>query len=222
MDQRWSGDTAVLRRMGGADTRTTEGDESPAPAGDNSVGRLLALSDGVFAIAMTLLALELRLPDLGRHVSDSELRRALGDQWQNYLSFVISFYVVSSYWSSHRRAMRSVVTLPAGLIGSTLTLLLLVAAMPFPASVLGNYASEPSALVFYSAFNIAAHLALLRLLGRVPGDAIDAQQREGLWANIGVFLLCIPGAYALGSHGPWLLLLLVLAGWLSRLRRRGT
>jgi uncharacterized membrane protein len=203
-----------------ADTSAIEGDESPASAGDNSVGRLLALSDGVFAIAMTLLALELRLPDLGQHVSDSELRHALGDQWQSYLSFVISFYVVSSYWSSHRRAMRTVVTLPAGLVGSTLTLLLLVAAMPFPASVLGNYGSEPSALVFYSAFNIAAHLALLRLLARIPGDAVTAQQREALWANIIVFLVCIPGAYALGRHGPWLLLLLIVSGWLSQLRRR--
>jgi hypothetical protein len=80
--------------------------------------------------------------------------------------------------------------------------------------------SEPSALVFYSAFNIAAHLALLRLLARIPGDAVTAQQREALWANIIIFLVCIPGAYALGKHGPWLLLLLIVSGWLSQLRRR--
>ena len=203
-----------------ADTRAAEDDESSGSEGDNSVGRLLALSDGVFAIAMTLLALELRLPDLGHHVSDSQLRHALGDQWQNYLSFVISFYVVASYWSSHRRAMRTVTTVSMPLIASTLRLLLLVAAMPFPASVLGNYGDDPSALVFYSAFNIAAHLALLRLLARIPGDAVDLQQRENLWANIIVFAVCIPGAYALGSHGPWLLLLLAVSGWLSQLRRR--
>jgi uncharacterized membrane protein len=206
--------------MAGADTSVAEGDESPALAADNSVGRLLALSDGVFAIAMTLLALELRLPDLGQHVSDSELRHALGDEWQSYLSFVISFYVVAGYWTSHRRAMRTVATLPTGLIGSTLTLLLLVAATPFPASVLGNYGSEPTALVFYSAFNIAAHLALLRVLARIPCDAVDAEHREALWANIVVFLVCIPGAYVLGEHGPWLLLLLIVAGWLSQHRGR--
>jgi uncharacterized membrane protein len=204
--------------MVSADAGVTEGDEPPANAIDNSVGRLLALSDGVFAIAMTLLALELRLPDLGQNVSDAELRHALGDQWQSYLAFVISFYVVAGYWSSHRRAMRAVVTLPTGLAGSTLTLLLLVAALPFPASVLGNYGSEPSALVFYSAFNIAAHLALLRVLARIPGDAVTALQREALWANIIVFAVCIPGAYVLGEHGPWLLLLLVVSGRLVRLR----
>ena len=56
-----------------------EGDEPREPASDNSLGRLLALSDGVFAIAMTLLALDLRLPDLGAHPSDAQLRHALGD-----------------------------------------------------------------------------------------------------------------------------------------------
>ena len=47
------------------DATSAEGDEPEGPASDNSLGRLLALSDGVFAIAMTLLALDLRLPDLG-------------------------------------------------------------------------------------------------------------------------------------------------------------
>jgi hypothetical protein len=68
-----------------------EGDEPDESASDNSVGRLLALSDGVFAIAMTLLALDLRLPDLGAHPSDAQLRHALGDDWRGYLAFVISF-----------------------------------------------------------------------------------------------------------------------------------
>jgi hypothetical protein len=59
-----------------------EGDEPGEPAADNSLGRLLALSDGVFAIAMTLLALDLRLPDLGTDASDAQLRHALGDDWR--------------------------------------------------------------------------------------------------------------------------------------------
>jgi hypothetical protein len=63
-----------------------EGDEPDEPAFDNSNGRLLALSDGVFAIAMTLLALDLRLPDLGAHPSDAQLRHALGDDWRGYLA----------------------------------------------------------------------------------------------------------------------------------------
>ena len=105
----------------------------------NSVGRLLALSDGIFAIAMTLLALDLRLPDLGTHASDAQLRHALGDQWRGYLAFVISFYVAANYWGVHRRAMRAVTTIGARLVGHTLPVLLLVAALPFPASVLATH-----------------------------------------------------------------------------------
>ena len=69
---RWS--TVAMAEQ---DATIAEGDESNEPASDNSIGRLLALSDGVFAIAMTLLALDLRLPDLGANPSDIGLLTAL-------------------------------------------------------------------------------------------------------------------------------------------------
>jgi uncharacterized membrane protein len=203
---------------------TAEGDEPREPAADNSLSRLLALSDGVFAIAMTLLALDLRLPDLGEHVSDAQLRHALGDQGNSYLSFVISFYVVAGYWIVHRRAMRGVTTLHPGLVGRTLLVLFLVAALPFPASVLGQYGGHPPALVLYSAFNVAANLALLRLLGGIRAHQLGAagglaEERERLWGDIVVFVLCIAGAYVLGDNAPWLLLLLTVSGRMPQLRR---
>jgi uncharacterized membrane protein len=199
----------------------TEGDEPGEPASDNSLGRLLALSDGIFAIAMTLLALDLRLPDLGAHASDAQLRHALGDDWRAYLAFVISFYVAANYWSVHRRAMRAVTTIDRRLISHTLPVLLLVAALPFPASVLATYGDLPTGLAFYSAFNVVANLALVRLLNDVqsPSEVVDIEQRERVWANILVLLLCIPGAYLLEGNGPWLLLLLIVAGRVPRIRR---
>lgn len=199
-----------------------EGDEPDEPAFDNSNGRLLALSDGVFAIAMTLLALDLRLLDLGAHPSDAQLRHALGDDWRGYLAFFISFYVVAGYWGVHRRAMRAVTTIDSGLISRTLPLLLLVAALPFPASVLATYGDLPTALAFYCAFNVAANLALIRVLTDVQGrppDAADVELRERVWADILVLLVCIPGAFVLESNGPWLLLLLIVAGRIPRIRR---
>ena len=199
-----------------------EGDEPDEPASDNSLGRLLALSDGVFAIAMTLLALDLRLPAVGRDASDAQLRHALGDDWRGYLAFVISFYVVSNYWGVHRRAMRAVKRIDPRMISHTLPLLLLVAALPFPASVLASHGDLPSGLAFYSAFNVVANLVLIRLLADVqarPLDAAQIEQRERLWANICVLLLCIPGAFVLQRNGPWLLLLLSVSGRIPRVRR---
>jgi uncharacterized membrane protein len=199
--------------MAGRDATIAEGDETGEPASDNSLGRLLALSDGVFAIAMTLLALDLRLPDLGAHASDAQLRHALGDDWRGYLAFIISFYVVANYWGVHRRAMRAVTTIDRRLIAHTLPVLLLVAALPFPASVLATYGDLPTALAFYSAFNVLANLALVRLLTDVKSssEAADIEQRDRVWANIFVLLLCIPGAFVLKDNGPWLLLLLIVS-----------
>ena len=200
----------------------TEGDEPEEPASDNSLGRLLALSDGIFAIAMTLLVLDLRLPDLGTDASDSQLRHALGDQWRGYLAFVISFYVAANYWGVHRRAMRAVTTVESRLISHTFPLLLLVAALPFPASVLATHGDLPTGLAFYCAFNVVANLALIRVLTDVqarPRDAAEIEQRERVWANILVLLLCIPGAFVLQSNGPWLLLLLIVSGRVPRIRR---
>jgi uncharacterized membrane protein len=179
---------------------------------DNSFGRLLALSDGIFAIAMTLLALELHLPDLGAHVTDADVRHALGDQWRSYLAFVVSFYVVAYYWVSHRRALRHVRTLTNAITTRTLLVLLLVAAVPFPASVLANYGSEPSSLAFYAAFNLAAGGALLRVLAAVPRTPIVIAERARLLADGVVFALCIPAAYALEGNAPFLLLLLAVSG----------
>jgi uncharacterized membrane protein len=207
--------------MAERDATIAEGDEPGEPASDNSPGRLLALSDGVFAIAMTLLALDLRLPDLGAHPSDAQLRHALGDDWRAYLAFVISFYVVANYWGVHRRAMRAVTTIDKRLVGHTLPLLLLVAALPFPASVLATYGDLPTGLAFYSAFNVVANLALVRLLTdvRFPSESADIEQRERVWANILVLLLCIPGAFVLKGNGPWLLLLLIVSGRVPKIRR---
>jgi uncharacterized membrane protein len=208
--------------MTGRDTTIAEGDEPNERASDNSLGRLLALSDGIFAIAMTLLALDLRLPGLGADPSDAQLRHALGDDWRSYLAFVISFYVAANYWGVHRRAMRAVPAVDLRLVSHTLPVLLFVAALPFPASVLATYGDLPTALAFYCAFNVVANLALIRLLIDVqtqPRDAAETEARERLWANIIVLLVCIPGAYLLAGNGPWLLLLLIVSGRLPRIRR---
>ena len=70
--------------------------------------------------------------------------------------------------------------------------------------VLVMYGGLPTVLAFYSAFNVVANLALLRLLDDLqtrPPDAAAVEQRERLWANILVLLLCIPGAFVLQGTG---------------------
>jgi uncharacterized membrane protein len=205
---------------------------------DNSVGRLLTLSDGVFAIAMTLLALDLKVPDVGNHPSDVALRHQLAANADSYLSYLLTFAIIAAYWVRHRRLLRSVVTIEPALIRDTLLLLLLVAAMPFPASLLGRYGSEPISLAIYAAMNVLANIVVIvtkwdvRRLGLVDhaaDTAHDLATSAAAWATLGVFILCIPAGYVLGRQGPYALLLLALAGradWLAarfhRSRKRPT
>jgi len=96
---------------------------------DNSLGRLLTLSDGVFAIAMTLLALDLQVPTgIPAHPSSQQLIHALAQNTDSYWSFILSFYIIAIYWGGHRRLMRSVTVFTPNLARDTVFLLLLVAA----------------------------------------------------------------------------------------------
>jgi uncharacterized membrane protein len=221
---------APVTQQGNSGGVHPEGDES-AETDDNSLGRLLTISDGVFAIAMTLLSLDLKVPNLGRHPSDAALRRALSHNTAAYLSFLVSFYVVANYWNRHRRLMRSVVTTHPRLIRHTMFLLLIVAAMPFLASLLGQYGGTPIALALYGAFNAAAVLTLLVLrrdiehfrLGHPSQPAEGARPGWEPLHNLVVFLLCIPAGYLFGRNGPWVLVLLVVPVvpiWRNLRRRR--
>ncbi|MEP6561168.1 MAG: TMEM175 family protein [Nakamurella sp.] len=212
----------------------TEGDEvtDPDPDGagqDNSLGRLFALSDGVFAIAMTLLALDLIVPASSAHVDDQALRHILVENIPSYLSFLLSFYVVATYWIRHRQVMKSVATTHPKINRDTLVLLLLVAAMPFPASLLGQYASDGTSLAVYGLFNLLATLMIIQLTHDVRNlrlttnrsdlSATSDQSLEN-WGNAVVFLLCIPAGYIFGGKGSLVLILLFVAGHGPSVRRR--
>jgi TMEM175 potassium channel family protein len=192
---------------------------------DNSIARLLTLSDGVFAIAMTLLALDLKVPAGLNHPSDRVLRHQLAMNSGNYWAFVVSFFVVASYWGRHRQLMRAVETTHPALIRDTMFLLFFVAIMPFPASLIGNFGSVPIALAVYGGVNASASIALMALSRDVhrlhlrDDAARDYSHDPTSWMNLVIFLLCIPGGYLLDRHGPWILLLLAVPRVIARARR---
>jgi uncharacterized membrane protein len=176
---------------------------------------------------MTLLALDLRVPDL-HDATNATLQHALRQHVPNYLSFFISFYVVVSYWGRHRRLMRSVEIVDSALIGQTIFLLLFVAALPFPAALLGQYGSKAISIDIYSGLNAIAVITLLRLHHIVRSHhlaphAIPDPEHDDvpeLIATLGVFLVCIPTAYVFPGNGAWPLVLLVLTQRVRPLWRR--
>lgn len=116
------------------------------------VERVVYFSDGVFAIAITLLALGIRVPD---GLSPQELTATLVEMWPKYLSYLISFTVIGSFWRAHHRIFRHIKAYDDSLIYLNLLLLMCVAFLPFSASLVGEYGSQPVAFEIYAG-NVAA------------------------------------------------------------------
>jgi uncharacterized membrane protein len=164
------------------------------------IGRLLALSDGVFAIAMTLLVLDIPLPQL-IHYTNADLLAALQELLPNVASFALSFTLVGVYWLTHRGLLRGVARTDTRLVLLNLVMLILVCVVPFTAGVLSRYGSLATAVILYAsnvgllgvmAVLIQLHLSHRRLLAPFPGAA---QRRLALVAgavSAGIFAASIP------------------------------
>lgn len=116
---------------------------------DLGLERLVFFSDAVIAIAITLLALEIRLPAVEGELSNAALWQSLLALFPSYLGYVISFWVIGSFWLSHHRRFRFIVRYDRNLLLLNLLLLMLIAFIPFPTSVLSEYGNQ-TATIFYA------------------------------------------------------------------------
>ena len=116
-----------------------------APADEKETGRIEAFSDGVFAIAVTLLVLEVRVPHLQDGGAGGSLARALLAQWPSYVALVTSFLTVLVMWANHHRIFELVRRVNAPFLYANGLLLLVVTVVPFPTAVLAEYFQKPGA-----------------------------------------------------------------------------
>ena len=119
-----------------------------AAAVKRDVDRVVAFSDGVFAIAITLLVLSLEVP---RDVSTEDLGEALRDLWPELFTYALSFVVIGAYWMGHHRIFRSLQRVNAPLLAINLALLGFIALLPFPTEILGRYGDTRLATIIYAA-----------------------------------------------------------------------
>lgn len=131
---------------------------------DNKVGleRLVFFSDAVFAIAITLLALEIHLPVEATDLSDRQLLADLLQIWPKYLSFMISFLVIGNFWVAHHYRFSLITRYDNRLLLLNLLVLMSIAFIPFPTSVISENGNR-TATIFY-ALSIAATGLLSALL----------------------------------------------------------
>jgi uncharacterized membrane protein len=106
---------------------------------EKETGRVEAFSDGVFAIAITLLILEIKVPKLSHDEPPAALARALIDLWPSYFAFLLSFFAILIMWINHHGLFNMVRRVNPGFLYANGFLLLLVSFVPFPTSVLAEY-----------------------------------------------------------------------------------
>jgi len=121
--------------------------------------RLEALTDAVFAIVMTLLVLELSIPEIAHPSLQAELPRRLIKLWPKLYSYVLSFIVLGLLWRLHHLAFHSIKRSDNVLVWLNIIFLMFVALIPFSTSLLGNYGTEQIPVVVY-AINVLLALVM--------------------------------------------------------------
>lgn len=112
--------------------------------------RLILFSDAVFAIAITLLVIELRLPEM-KEDSSAGLRESLAHMIPHFFSFFMSFFIIGIYWVAHHRTFTYVINYDYRLLWYNLFLLCFIALMPFSSSIYGVHGNLDAAFYFYTA-----------------------------------------------------------------------
>ena len=138
------------------------------PQSSLSFERLVFLSDAVFAIAMTLLVLEIQPPDLDE-LSEPAIRRALLGLLPKITGFVISFVIVGMLWIEHHRIFRYIAHYDSGLMWRNLLLLLSVSFVPFPTALFSEYYWSQTAFILYTSSFAAVGLLKLWIWEYVRG-----------------------------------------------------
>ena len=161
-----------------------------SPGGETN--RLEAFADAVFAIAITLLIIEIQLPPHDEVVRRGGLGPTLLDLWPSYLAYLMSFIVIGIMWANHYNLMKLIDRVDHRFITLNLLLLLCIAFLPFPTAVMAehltNHHERSVGVAFYcGCFTVTAALYFLvwwhaakdrRLIAsHVPDDAVSAVTR---------------------------------------------
>ena len=189
-----------------------------------SLDRMVFFSDAVFAIALTLLALDLKLPT---GLAAQDLDDALVAALPQLLAYALSFLIIARTWMHHHADFAGILRFNTNLGRLNFVLLFFIAMLPGPTSVLSQYGDDPTPWpsVLYAGNIAAVYLtrasiwAYAKHAGLMDRDTEERRYRKVFNARVAgasVFLASIPAAFALNALTPFLWLLLVPVSLLTR------
>jgi uncharacterized membrane protein len=177
-------------------------------AEDEEPSRLVALSDAVFAVAITLLVLDIGVPKLDSITGaalDKQLVHQLQLSGREVVSYIISFLVIGVYWRAHHQIFKYIKRSDQVLAYLNLILLMVIAFLPVPTGYIGDYGSSPVAVLLYAPIIALTGLLLWsiwfyasqnhRLIDRDLDPAIISYYRISFLIAPVIYLLSIPLIY---------------------------
>lgn len=201
--------------MGWEDFGVAEPDEEPKDLPTlergRDLSRILAFTDGVFAIAITLLVLQIEVP--AGLTSNSDFLEKFGDLWPDLFAFAISFAVIGIYWINHHRLMRMVNEYDHSLMWATMIYLFWVVLLPFSSQLIGEYGSKVTLSTVFYIGNLAliagsqawmTRVIIAHKLGEEKWNwQLESSFKSSLFM-MAVFVLTAPLGLLLGGWTPLL------------------
>lgn len=126
-----------------------------------SVNRIEALTDGIFAIAMTLLVLSVDLPQKGKELTDIGLHRVLAGQYKEFFNYALSFFLLANFWVIHHKQFNFIRHTDNKHLWINILTLFFISLVPFSTSLVGDFSQDAIAELFFAA-NIFCIAILLR------------------------------------------------------------
>ncbi len=188
--------------------------DTPETREHGRLERLMFFSDAIFAIAITLLVIEIRVPHLTGRITETDLANALLELIPQYIGFVVSFFVIGRFWIGHHRTFGWLARADDALIWRNLLFLMTIAFMPFPTAVLSSYAGSRVGVGLYAGWLMIAGLLNMWTLRHATAGPLLAEPApplvkyaRGVWIPILVAALALAGM-ALDAHAGLIALLL--------------
>jgi TMEM175 potassium channel family protein len=181
--------------------------------------RIDALTDGIFAVAMTILILDVRLPEDFHPADDGAVAHALIGLWPKFFPYVLSFYVLGSSWLANIKLRSRGEFVDKQYASWWLLLMLLATCLPFSTTLVGRFAQYSSSVLLYAA-NMAALAAigyrLVMLLPDLEDDEHTRDRKVSLLFLIGTSALCAAFTMVNPAKALWVYALNIFASQLAR------
>ena len=159
---------------------------SHSRGGDDKVlGRLHAFTDGVFAIAITILIISVIVPE---GTTEFNLDSVLASLWPKYQGFLISFFVIGLYWISHVRQFRHIRKYGPGLLWLNLLFLLFIVIIPFTTNLVTQYGNKTTVIMYAANIACAGYMSTILWLYAVRSYQLAGKRLDSIYIRRGYII----------------------------------